>query len=226
MTPPMDGDTYPDVDHQAPMFDLGVLFVHGIGRQGTGETLVHFGDPLLRWIDEWFTLGTREEEVARAEAAAGKKLGNFTDEERKSLAVTLRASSSGGWVAVGKANVTGEERTPARGGRTGRPARRQASAAEPLALSRVALGGRVRGAIQRPRVLGAGGVPPDERLALRATVPTAVGRASSWSPRVGFGSGSGAQQHHNRPRSSRRPAGPREFRGEKQCCSRRCRPCL
>ena len=41
MTPPMDGDTYPDVDHQAPMFDLGVLFVHGIGRQGTGETLVH-----------------------------------------------------------------------------------------------------------------------------------------------------------------------------------------
>jgi hypothetical protein len=33
--------------------DLGVLFVHGIGNQIAGQTLVQFGDPLLQWLDEW-----------------------------------------------------------------------------------------------------------------------------------------------------------------------------
>jgi hypothetical protein len=199
MTPPMDGDTYPDVDHQAPMFDLGVLFVHGIGRQGTGETLVHFGDPLLRWIDEWFTLGTREEEVARAEAAAGKKLGNFTDEERKSLAVTLRASSSGGWVAVGKANVTGEERTPAHAEvELGvlRDGKRQQPNHWLLAESRWA-DAFVAPTFRDLAFWGLVVYPRTNALHYGQQFRRLWGRASSWSPRVGFGSGSGAQQHHN-----------------------------
>jgi hypothetical protein len=33
--------------------DLGVLFVHGIGQQAWGDTLVRFGDPLLTWIGHW-----------------------------------------------------------------------------------------------------------------------------------------------------------------------------
>lgn len=32
---------------------LGVLFVHGIGEQPEGETLIAFGDPLLRWFRRW-----------------------------------------------------------------------------------------------------------------------------------------------------------------------------
>jgi hypothetical protein len=32
---------------------VGILFVHGIGQQGRGQTLVEFGEPLHRWIDDW-----------------------------------------------------------------------------------------------------------------------------------------------------------------------------
>ena len=32
--------------------DLGVLFVHGIGQQKPGETLVGFGEPLIEWISD------------------------------------------------------------------------------------------------------------------------------------------------------------------------------
>ncbi len=34
--------------------DLGVLFVHGIGQQKRGSTLVSFGEPLYRWFQERF----------------------------------------------------------------------------------------------------------------------------------------------------------------------------
>ena len=36
------------------MPDLGVLFVHGIGEQQQGSTLVAFGEPIYRWLDRWF----------------------------------------------------------------------------------------------------------------------------------------------------------------------------
>lgn len=32
---------------------LGILFVHGIGEQREGDTLVAFGEPLIEWIREW-----------------------------------------------------------------------------------------------------------------------------------------------------------------------------
>src|SRR5438132_10010352 len=32
---------------------VGVLFVHGIGRQPPRDTLKRFGDPLYTWIDRW-----------------------------------------------------------------------------------------------------------------------------------------------------------------------------
>jgi hypothetical protein len=32
---------------------LGVLFVHGIGEQREGETLVAFGEPLIAWLRQW-----------------------------------------------------------------------------------------------------------------------------------------------------------------------------
>lgn len=37
--------------------DLGVLFVHGIGEQVQGETLVHFADPLAAWLTRWLSRG-------------------------------------------------------------------------------------------------------------------------------------------------------------------------
>jgi hypothetical protein len=36
---------------------LGVLFVHGIGEQRQGETLVQFADPLSSWIVRWLSRG-------------------------------------------------------------------------------------------------------------------------------------------------------------------------
>jgi hypothetical protein len=32
---------------------VGVLFVHGIGSQVRGSTLAQFGDPLIRWLEQW-----------------------------------------------------------------------------------------------------------------------------------------------------------------------------
>ena len=46
--------------------DLGVLFVHGIGEQKQGQTLVKFADPLSRWLARWLSRGER------TEAAVGK----------------------------------------------------------------------------------------------------------------------------------------------------------
>lgn len=41
--------------------DLGVLFVHGIGEQQQGQTLVKFADPLSRWLARWLSQGTHTE---------------------------------------------------------------------------------------------------------------------------------------------------------------------
>jgi len=57
--------------------DLGVLFVHGIGHQMVGETLVQFGDPLLSWLIKWL----RHEAAKRA----GKEATQLTVEEQARL---------------------------------------------------------------------------------------------------------------------------------------------
>src|SRR5437016_4161457 len=57
--------------------DLGVLFVHGIGHQMVGETLVQFGDPLLSWLIKWL----RDEAAERA----GKEATQLTVEEQARL---------------------------------------------------------------------------------------------------------------------------------------------
>ena len=43
-------------------FDVGVLFVHGIGKQRRAETLAQWSAPLLRWINAW--LGGATDAVA------------------------------------------------------------------------------------------------------------------------------------------------------------------
>ncbi|HEX9671058.1 MAG TPA: hypothetical protein VGC93_16440, partial [Thermoanaerobaculia bacterium] len=32
---------------------VGILFVHGIGQQTPGETLIAFGEPLVNWVRRW-----------------------------------------------------------------------------------------------------------------------------------------------------------------------------
>ncbi|HEX9824359.1 MAG TPA: hypothetical protein VGB51_08210 [Actinomycetota bacterium] len=47
----------PDAPLPTPA-DLGVLFVHGIGSQKAGQTLLQFGEPLFRWLFRWLGDGT------------------------------------------------------------------------------------------------------------------------------------------------------------------------
>jgi hypothetical protein len=34
-------------------YDLGVLFVHGVGQQARGQTLTAWADPVIRWLQMW-----------------------------------------------------------------------------------------------------------------------------------------------------------------------------
>ncbi|WP_411726116.1 hypothetical protein [Methyloglobulus sp.] len=43
-------------------FDLGILYVHGIGTQKKGETLLAFGEPMIYWLNQWFSGETLEKD--------------------------------------------------------------------------------------------------------------------------------------------------------------------
>src|SRR5215208_5125076 len=47
-SPSANGQDQPAAEHQ-----LGILFVHGIGEQPEGETLLGFGEPVLGWLHRW-----------------------------------------------------------------------------------------------------------------------------------------------------------------------------
>ena len=55
----------PPASGQAAEFELGVLFVHGIGEQQQYSTLARFGGALQRWLRRW-------EEGRRDEAPYGR----------------------------------------------------------------------------------------------------------------------------------------------------------
>jgi hypothetical protein len=62
-------------DPPDPDFEVGILFVHGIGDQARGQTLLDFGEPLLQCLEEWIrgrSLG--EMEVRRAELSPRPEL--------------------------------------------------------------------------------------------------------------------------------------------------------
>ena len=46
-------EAQPESGGKAFEAELGVLFVHGIGQQQRGETLLKFGEPLIAWLDQW-----------------------------------------------------------------------------------------------------------------------------------------------------------------------------
>jgi hypothetical protein len=52
--------------------DLGVLFVHGIGEQLQGQTLVRFADPLSRWFTRWFSRDVQIEAAIGTDPSVGE----------------------------------------------------------------------------------------------------------------------------------------------------------
>ena len=43
----------PHAGSESRKYQLGILFVHGIGEQPEGETLLRFGQPLVTWLHQW-----------------------------------------------------------------------------------------------------------------------------------------------------------------------------
>jgi hypothetical protein len=47
------GSLFEEAELRRPSYELGVLFIHGIGQPCRGDTLVRFGDPLCECIRDW-----------------------------------------------------------------------------------------------------------------------------------------------------------------------------
>lgn len=62
-------------------YDLGVLFVHGIGDQQQNSTLARFGGSLQRWLRRWYGIDRREP-ARHAETVAPESLVEVTDVRR------------------------------------------------------------------------------------------------------------------------------------------------
>lgn len=60
--------TFAEIEPTAE-FDVGVLFVHGIGKQRRAETLAQWSAPLLRWINAWLD-GASDEVASRLQGTS------------------------------------------------------------------------------------------------------------------------------------------------------------
>jgi hypothetical protein len=63
-------------------YDLGVLFVHGIGDQQQNSTLSRFGGSLQRWLRRWYVVDTTEP-APRAEQIAPQSMVEVTGVRRR-----------------------------------------------------------------------------------------------------------------------------------------------
>ncbi len=75
--------------------DLGILLVHGIGQSRTGETLKHFGEPLVQWIAEWVGLN-QGAEVEVVDGTLGNEPESPTSRAHARLKITAPAIDSAG----------------------------------------------------------------------------------------------------------------------------------
>ena len=75
-------------------FDVGVLFVHGIGQQPRGQTLVDMGEPMVRWLRRWITADRADDtELAGSGTAVSvnRALVVTTEHEPSHVVVTVSA---------------------------------------------------------------------------------------------------------------------------------------
>jgi len=82
-----------DRQDEGALADLGILLVHGIGHSRRADTLVRFGEPLVKWIVDWVGIrGEAEVEVLDAVLApSGEVPGELA---RTRLQVTAPSSES------------------------------------------------------------------------------------------------------------------------------------
>lgn len=75
--------SFTDVD-PGYLFELGILFVHGIGRHKVRETLTKFGEPIVKFWENWFRQVTNRS----AKLLAGYKGKRFVER------VTIRTTKN------------------------------------------------------------------------------------------------------------------------------------
>jgi hypothetical protein len=68
----------PERKSDEPTSRVAILFVHGIGEQLQGQTLVRFADPLARWFSRWLSEGQYVEPGAWAEGPVSVSLTELT----------------------------------------------------------------------------------------------------------------------------------------------------
>ncbi len=78
----------------APTHEIGVLFVHGIGQQSRGATLLDWGEPMAVWIQQWIDglctdIKDNDLHAWLSSHSEGSKVGNGVAMQN----MTLRASS-------------------------------------------------------------------------------------------------------------------------------------
>ena len=89
MTDPRERPSHEGVEStgaKAPRYDLGVLFVHGIGDQQQGATLLQFGDPVIDTLRRWYMGQTRQGvDVMRAVESVLLPARNFSTDPAHSI---------------------------------------------------------------------------------------------------------------------------------------------
>lgn len=60
-------------------FDIGVLFIHGIGQHKKGATLLQFGTPLIRWLKSWYRPTNENENVEYLRVVDARLTGQSND---------------------------------------------------------------------------------------------------------------------------------------------------
>jgi hypothetical protein len=82
-------------DGDPERYDLGVLFVHGIGQQARGQTLTAWADPVIRWLQLWLRPEPGAEPEPDPVEVGPAELGPVPEDPAAPAQVELRVVAAG-----------------------------------------------------------------------------------------------------------------------------------
>lgn len=97
----------------SPNGALGVLFVHGMGEQKKGDTLIGLGEPILRFLNNWYHFATGHDPITCATAMRSTQIIRIDDPDRDAPAHTtvtfnVRNSANDGFPTDGNVMLFAE----------------------------------------------------------------------------------------------------------------------
>lgn len=84
-------------NRDARRYAVGVLFVHGIGEQPRGDTLVRFAEPIVKWIERWVRQSSRRSGKAVIRKAV-VTAAPLSSDEPPHVTLEIQARSSASWL--------------------------------------------------------------------------------------------------------------------------------